>query len=497
MYGKQENDGEQLGNSRKSQEEEIYKEAEFLRSYVGYEILDDVADNFNGNTERGNEIRGLLNNAQANILKSHKKKHALYAFLSFKEGKKNDANNWLKNRPITSALTQFNDKYLDQIHCLYFTYEGYTFLGQKQKAPNDGSNAFEEGLFNRVPFETKFIEARYKKNFKKRRSRNVEHINPGKIENVHCLYFIATDNIDDIRKCQQDISGAIKDFAHVFFEIGSRTVPSDVNDENQDIVDWFGFRDGISNPRFFPGDNYKEKLGTNYEEPSVLKVVLRPDFRAGGSTSHSCGSFVVFMKLEQNIENFNNAVEQLVRRAGEGARRDLILAQLIGRFQDGTPLVLSDKPNDKISKINFDYSDDKKGFKCPLHAHIRKANPMGKNNKQKRIVRRGMFYGVDTKGKKGKGMLFMSFQSDLELQFEDIVNRQMYRSNPQVYGNDAFEPLILLKNKVNPPKRNYSIGWGEPTSYFGSYNEKTRLVTIRGGFYFFAPSIKFIKECLD
>ena len=55
MYGKQENDGEQLGNSRKSQEEEIYKEAEFLRSYVGYEILDDVADNFNGNTERGNE----------------------------------------------------------------------------------------------------------------------------------------------------------------------------------------------------------------------------------------------------------------------------------------------------------------------------------------------------------------------------------------------------------------------------------------------------------
>jgi deferrochelatase/peroxidase EfeB len=102
---------------------------------------------------------------------------------------------------------------------------------------------------------------------------------------------------------------------------------------------------------------------------------LKPD--RAGREGQSFGSYLVFRKLEQDVEGFHSAIDQLAKQLN--ISRDFALAQTIGRFKDGTPLVLAGNPLPHILQPpnNFNYANDFHGLKCPLHAHIRKANPRG------------------------------------------------------------------------------------------------------------------------
>ena len=79
------------------------------------------------------------------------------------------------------------------------------------------------------------------------------------------------------------------------------------------------------------------------------------------------------------------------------ALREIVAANLCGRWRDGTPLALSaDAPDPKVIKANFDYVGDSR---CPYGAHIRRCNPRGGQivqriaNNSRRLVRRGVPYG--------------------------------------------------------------------------------------------------------
>jgi Dyp-type peroxidase family len=316
-------------------------------------------------------------------------------------------------------------------------------------------------------------------------------------------------------------------------------------------IEHFGYVDGRSQPLFLASDftglddkgkivpgRTKERLpggrgDLEYWNPfAPLKLVLLKD--PGVVDPLAFGSYYVFRKLEQNVRAFALAERDLataLRLDGhDGARAG---AMAVGRYRDGTPLILRDRPGLPPTLSNdfrYDGRDaqaaqragapiDTFGLKCPFQAHIRKVSPrqnsVAPDVIERRIVRRGITYGARTSldmsndiqalPSGGVGLLFACFQRSIMRQFAfiqerwssdatfpisgkrtnhvglDILIGQGIRS-PQPwrpeYGGVIQEPPNL--NSLNVPE-------SHPTPFkFDSF------VKFRGGEFFFAPSLPFL-----
>src|SRR5262249_53552071 len=94
--------------------------------------------------------------------------------------------------------------------------------------------------------------------------------------------------------------------------------------------------------------------------------------------------------------------------------QELLAAKLVGRWRDGTPLVLSpDGPRSDLAAANdFLYSDtDPDGVKCPFAAHVRVVNPrdqplnFAECGVVPRVIRRGTPFGAPLEGTTDDGLL--------------------------------------------------------------------------------------------
>jgi Dyp-type peroxidase family len=268
-------------------------------------------------------------------------------------------------------------------------------------------------------------------------------------------------------------------------QLHTDTYPPRHNDVYVDIEP-FGYADGVSQPLFLEEDilKYQQVQYTKkFWDPSTeVGVVLNPD-RGGATTSY--GSYCVFRKLEQDVHGFTQAVIQIAH--AQNVNPDLVGAQIIGRFKDGTPVALSDHQKGTVPQNNFNYSDDFHGKFCPLSAHIRKTNPR-ESLFNVRIARRGLPYEEEGDAKK-EGLLFMSMQSHLK-QFETIQNTWA-NSTIFPFGHTPIpgtDPII-----GQPPSANQlPLQWGEnhPRGQANFVdNHGNRFVTLKGGEYFFLPSL--------
>jgi Dyp-type peroxidase family len=327
-------------------------------------------------------------------------------------------------------------------------------------------------------------------------------------------------------------------------------------------IEHFGFRDGISNPMFIKQDIEKIMSyggASKWDPRAPLDLVLVPD-RYGKNGDRSLGSYLVYRKYEQHVAKFESIVSNLGKEIGE-ENLERARALIVGRFRDGTPITVRSEPYGQgylnQNYMNFNFEDDPEGSKCPLHAHTRKVNPRYRDDKDKgtdhavwkpkledetseklaRIVRRGMTYGKrksdDDQGRNygddqtdlpdaGVGLLFMSFQRNIEKQFEyilkEFVNKRSFPEGetgsdsiigqePGVTcqickGKGIYEGRICTKcggdGKVNgslgTPKK-WPLGWGKDGFSFS--NAMSSCVTLKGGEYFFAPSISFLKALFE
>jgi len=185
-----------------------------------------------------------------------------------------------------------------------------------------------------------------------------------------------------------------------------------------------------------------------------------------------------------------------------GAMREVIAAQMCGRWRDGTPLALSpDRPDASISRTDFDYGDAIRypnGSRCPYGSHVRRTNPRGAQivqrvaNFSRRLIRRGMPYGgaFDPKNPDAeeRGLLGNFIGASLGAQFEamscDWVNVGL--QDPRVTGSN--DPLIGA-NAIE-------TGWFDLLLKSGAtirLRSLPRFVTTRGGAYTFLPSIAAIR----
>ena len=215
------------------------------------------------------------------------------------------------------------------------------------------------------------------------------------------------------------------------------------------------------------------------------------------------GTFMVYRKLHQNVATFR----RYLRDEGErlGISPDFLGAKMVGRWPDGTPLELSPHhPDPEIVEdpnrnTDFVYANDLQGARCPMGAHIRRANPRdalgfgGLLVNRRRIIRRGIPYGAYTPpnavGDDGTehGLIFIAFNASISQQFEFVQQQWMNYGNDFNQGNDK-DPLVgnhIERDKLlipgdasSPAQHPTRLCVGLPT-----------FVETRGGDYFFMPSL--------
>lgn len=281
-------------------------------------------------------------------------------------------------------------------------------------------------------------------------------------------------------------------------------------------LEHFGYVDGRSQPQLLV-----ESIdpGTRWDSSFPLDSALVPDPFVDDETAF--GSFFIFRKLEQDVAGFKHREQLLADHLGyQGAgQRELAGAYVVGRFEDGTPVVefnaaqgTAPVPND------FDYSADPAASRCPFHAHIRKTNPRGSGpgglaDERTRIMpRRGITYEdiprtvhpsdlpeaetladflsdvLPLLPSSGLGLLFMAYNSRLDEQF--VFTQRVWANNL-----NFPEPASGLDGTIGqgpniPGGQLFPVTWGDDATRQLPFDFQG-FVKMRGGEYFFAPSKAF------
>lgn len=280
----------------------------------------------------------------------------------------------------------------------------------------------------------------------------------------------------------------------------------------------FGFRDGISQP-FVEG---LSKHGPPAQTVRFGEFVLGYPNEHGHYTDDLLldrspelgrnGTYLVFRQLSQDVGGFWRFLDAAARRPDGGAdpeRRTRLAARLVGRWPSGAPLALAPEADDPDLRTANDFlyhGDDPRGTRCPLGAHIRRANPRDtldprpgtddslEINRRHRILRRGREYGpplsVDDAlrpegaGRAGdeRGLHFMCLNASIARQFE-LVHFTWLNSPKFVGLYDDSDPIV---GPSQPFGGTFTI---QSETLRERLTEMPRFVSVRGGAYFFMPGI--------
>jgi deferrochelatase/peroxidase EfeB len=334
---------------------------------------------------------------------------------------------------------------------------------------------------------------------------------------VHIIASIYADDEEHLNSVQTQV-------ARAFAVLGSR----EGRKRPADKV-FFGFKDSISQPRFaeIRDDPDTEKanepvdpLGTALLGHETNFESLR--FRVPEPKELGCnGTFNAFRILAQDAKGFNEYlskaanelkdhpdVDQLLAPGSEaligegldrvGALREVVAAQMCGRWRNGIPYGSSPDvqlPRQPISETNFDYD---RASRCPAGSHMRRVNPRGGTivqriaNHTRRLIRRGMPYGpdydADHPDDRERGLLGNFIGASLGAQFEAVMCDwlNLGLQDPGITGSN--DPLI----GANTPETSWfdlSLRNGGSIRLRGF----PRFVITRGGAYTFLPSLPAIE----
>lgn len=242
----------------------------------------------------------------------------------------------------------------------------------------------------------------------------------------------------------------------------------------------FGFVDGISQP----GLPAAGRIETDMVPPGDLLLGytngLKDPPLQGRLWTDS--TFLVIRKLRQHVDRLKALVPDREAQA-----------RLMGRFHDGRNLV------DRTQGNHFNYANDAQGHRCPLHAHVRRANPRETRPDLKqlpRIVRRGMSYGPKADGhndSEDRGLVFMAYNASIAEQFEQV---QSWLSGANSSGPGRLsalrDPLLGIARAGDP--RRYPWRDDKGRDQCVDLPADQPLVTLQWGLYAFVPSCSALEE---
>lgn len=477
------------------------------------------------------QLRQLLTNVQGNILKGHGRDHTVHIFFEFDGGDVEATRRHLSElagRVVTSALQQQVESEQFKKYGvpgamfgnLFLTAKGYRALG------------FTNGQLD-AAFPEPAGDFGVQSNFREGMQAHGDELNDPPPEEweegygegrIDAMLLLADDDEAFLLRQARAVVNEIEEFGSVLAVERGNALRTD----NGEGIEHFGYVDGRSQPIYFTTDLAGEGNTDKWNPVEPLARVLVPD--ANVSEGDSFGSYFVFRKLEQDVLRFKMREQELADALGlTGEERERAGAMAVGRFEDGTPLALSQTDGFiPLKENNFKYDVDEGGAKCPFHAHIRKSNPRGDITRQfgipeevaerpRRITRRGIPYGTRNRHPNafqaledlptgGVGLLFMCFQSSIANQFAFIQSRWVNEEG-FVRGGTGIDPVIGQSARpgvgVPPPiPQQWPVQWGpqpDPANPGNTVPPQTRpfsfggFVTLKGGEFFFAPSIPFLK----
>jgi Dyp-type peroxidase family len=475
------------------------------------------------------EYDKLLKNMQGNILKGHGRDNSVHIFLKFTADTKS-VRKWIEffaKKYVISAEQQLKDteKYKKNkisgglFGNFFLSAKGYETIGFTKQSIQ--SAFVEEDVFlGNEKVDVKFTKgmAAAQRELEDPPINSWEQGYRYQQQTIDAAILLAHENEDVLYREATAVMQDLKAISTVLaVEYGKA-----LRNNKGEGIEHFGYVDGRSQPLFLSSDieGERNKDGIDKWEPSApLELALVKDPFA---EEQDCfGSYVVFRKLEQNVRGFKQREEQLAQALGlTGEDEERAGALVVGRFEDGTPVVL--QPSEGLNSPvpnNFTYDDDLAGRKCPFHAHIRKMNPrndipnffapneavkqqLEEEERSHRIVRRGIPFGkrqVEPKDNPtfeqmptgGVGLLFMCFQSNIARQFGFMQKNwanNLHFVQPEtgidpVIGQQAIGEASLAQQW--PPQ------WGEPGKQSFDFGH---FVTMKGGEFFFAPSLAFLRR---
>ncbi|MEA5469012.1 Dyp-type peroxidase [Spirulina sp. 06S082] len=442
--------------------------------------------------ENPGKYADLLEDLQGNILRGHGRDHSVHLFLEFHADKVDSAKEWVENfakNYIKSAQQQFDEsaRYRKEgvngglFANFFLSKDGYKYFGVKPfKMPKD--EPFRFGMKNEAV-----------KNLLG--DPPVEEWETGYQQTLHALIIMADDDVVDLLQGVNQMTQDLRTVATIVHREDGFILR---NSEGQ-IIEHFGFVDGISQPLFLKRDIVRSRVNncnfSQWDPRAPLSIVVEKD--RNGQKEDSYGSYLVYRKLEQNVKGWNENVASLAKELK--VEPEFVGASTMGRFKDGTPLTMADVPSHAVTPTNnFNFDEDTKAMKCPFHAHIRKTNPRGDTGRVEsapnaeqaletelghRIARRGISYGdndINHEPETGSGLLFLCFQATIENQFNFI--QSAWANQPKFVQVDVGPDPV-----ISPPgSQNWTKEWGKEATE----NRPFKLwMKVKGGEYFFAPSI--------
>ena len=457
-----------------------------------------------------------LDDMQGNILKGHGRQFTFNLFLSFKADQQKAVQTWIANFSnvfVTSARKQLDETALFQqqhipgsiFTSFYLSAAGYTYLGvPKAKVPTNGP--FAKGMQASGAALHDPAPATWSPGLN------------GASGEIHVMVLIADADVHLARGLARAVKLSLA---------GKGTVVATergvvLRNAKGDGIEHNNYVDGISQPVFFADEVPAHHDQWDPSAPPSLALVTDP----GGKDGNSLGSYFVFRKLEQNVRGFKANEKKVAIGAfglpanpdtwtpAQQTQAEVAGAMLVGRFEGGTPVLLSKtdtNPGPGHQENNFNYAAAGSELKCPFQSHIRKAGPRTDAsgpvfNKTKRLVRRGIPFEDkprvrDAQGNLsdepadqptgGVGLLFMCYVADIQGQFE-FVQSSWENSASFSHPGTGKDPIIG-QPAAGPAGTLYQwpTSWGSATKKPAAFGD---FVTMRGGEYFFAPSLSMLKS---
>lgn len=270
-------------------------------------------------------------------------------------------------------------------------------------------------------------------------------------------------------------------------------------------VDHFGFVDGAGQPAIAGVHQPAEWPGRGALDGGRWRALRPGEFVVGqpdegdeirnlqpANILHN-STFLVFRQIEMRPDAFSRFLQWASTTTG--APPDTIASWMMGRHRrseanEGTSLMVPGPVED----LDFIYGYDPEGLRCPLGAHVRRANPRdalggdGARVNRHRIIRRGMPYQTtDDRGRvTERGLAFLAMQARIEDQFEFIQSRWLNTGGTLQVGNDPDPFAGVASSDADGPR---FVHQGAPPTVLPLPTGDDEFTVVRGGEYFVMPSL--------
>jgi deferrochelatase/peroxidase EfeB len=447
---------------------------------------------------------------------------------------------WLRAAPVTNAVEQRPPP--TTALQIAFTAPGLTKLGLPKSVMEGFSREFRTGM-------SKDYRTRLLGDVGRNASENWDWGGPGSEPHLLVMFFAEPEHFDSF--VQSTKGNTWSDAFEEVIWLGTSNLDADepfgfADGISQPQLDWeqqrqtpcteLEYTNIAALGEFLLG--YRNEYGKITDRPllepdaanaELLSAVDAPEKKDLGRN----GTYLVMRQLEQDVRKFWRFLYE--QAGGNLAEAGQLGAKMVGRTQAGDPLVpIQSEPipgtDPRTVKQNqFTYEVDPAGARCPFGAHIRRSNPRNSDFPERRlstlrkliimlgfgpkgfyddltssvrfhrILRRGREYGFELSPEQAlqpappnespRGLHFICLNANISRQFEFLQNAWI--ANTKFSGlTGESDPLLGNRKPISgcPVTGNFKMpGDGTLPRRVSGLPE---FVTVRGGAYFFLPSLR-------